>query len=354
MHLTRILAVGAALVGAALLGGVTGALVVDRTDEGSTAAPATVTVPSQGISSPGSSIADLYKRVSPSVVEIQTQTSSNTPFGQQQRGGGTGTGWVYDEAGHIITNEHVIEGATRVTVKFADGTEEQAKVVGSDPSTDVAVLELDNASKAPAPLALGSANVLEVGDPVVAIGSPFGLQGTLTSGIVSALERTITAPDGFTIDGAIQTDAALNPGNSGGPLLDEEGHVVGVNSQIASETGANNGVGYAIPIETVKSVADQLIKSGSVKHAYLGVRISDGNGGARIEEVSDDTPAAKAGLQTGDLVTGLDGERVRSAAELSGAVASHQPGDELRLEVNRNGKTRTVTVTLGTRPSEAR
>jgi putative serine protease PepD len=353
MNVTRILAAGAALVGAALLGGVTGALVVDRTDEGSTAATTTVTVPSQGISSPGSSIADLYKRVSPSVVEIQTQTASNTPFGQQ-RGAGTGTGWVYDEAGHIITNEHVIEGATRVTVKFADGTEEQAKVVGTDRSTDVAVLQLDDASRAPAPLALGSAKSLEVGDPVVAIGSPFGLQGTLTSGIVSALERTITAPDGFTIDGAIQTDAALNPGNSGGPLLDDEGHVVGVNSQIASETGANNGVGYAIPIETVKSVADQLIQSGSVKHAYLGVRVSDGNGGARIEEVSDGTPAAKAGLQAGDLVTGIDGKRVRSAAELSGTVASHKPGDELRLEVKRNGKTRTVTVTLGTRPSEAR
>jgi putative serine protease PepD len=353
MHLTRILAIGAALVGAALLGGVTGALVVDRADESSTAATTTVTVPSQGISSPGPSIADLYKRVSPSVVEIQTQTASNTPFGQQ-RGAGTGTGWVYDEAGHIITNEHVIEGATRVTVKFADGTEEQAKVVGTDRSTDVAVLELDNASKAPAPLGLGSAKSLEVGDPVVAIGSPFGLQGTLTSGIVSALDRTITAPDGFTIDGAIQTDAALNPGNSGGPLLDEEGHVVGVNSQIASETGANNGVGYAIPIETVKSVADQLIQSGSVKHAFLGVRISDGNGGARIEEVSDGTPAARAGLQVGDLVMGVDGQRVRSAAELSGAVASHQPGDELRLEVKRNGKARTVTVTLGTRPSDAR
>jgi putative serine protease PepD len=353
MNVTRILAAGAALVGAALLGGVTGALVVDRTDEGSTAATTTVTVPSQGISSSGPSIADLYKRVSPSVVEIQTQTASSTPLGPQ-RGAGTGTGWVYDEAGHIITNEHVIEDATRVTVKFADGTEEQAKVVGTDRSTDVAVLELDDASKAPAPLALGSAKTLQVGDPVVAIGSPFGLQGTLTSGIVSALERTITAPDGFTIDGAIQTDAALNPGNSGGPLLDDEGHVVGVNSQIASETGANNGVGYAIPIETVKSVADQLIQSGSVKHAYLGVRISDGNGGARIEEVSDGTPAAKAGLQAGDLVTGIDGERVRSAAELSGTVASHKPGDELRLEVKRNGKTHTVTVTLGTRPSEAR
>jgi putative serine protease PepD len=353
MHLTRILATGAALVGAALLGGVTGALVVDRTDEGSSAATTTVTVPSQGISSTGSSIADLYKRVSPSVVEIQTQTASNTPFGQQQ-GGGTGTGWVFDEAGHIITNDHVIEGATRVTVKFVDGTEVQAKVVGSDRSTDVAVLELDNPSKAPAPLALGSAKAIEVGDPVVAIGSPFGLQGTLTSGIVSALDRTITAPDGFTIDGAIQTDAALNPGNSGGPLLDEAGHVVGVNSQIASETGANNGVGYAIPIETVKSVADQLIQSGSVKHAYLGVRISDGNGGARIEEVTDSTPAAKAGVKAGDLVTSVNGEPVRSAAELSGAVASHRPGDELRLELTRNGKAQTVTVTLGTRPSEAR
>jgi putative serine protease PepD len=353
MHLTRILAIGVALVGAALLGGVTGALVVERSDEGSSAATTTVTVPSQGISSTASSIADLYKRVSPSVVEIQTQSASSTPFGQQQRAG-TGTGWVYDEAGHIITNEHVIEGASRVTVKFADGTEAPAKVVGTDRSTDVAVLELDDPSKAPAPLELGSAKSLQVGDPVVAIGSPFGLQGTLTSGIVSALDRTINAPDGFTIDGAIQTDAALNPGNSGGPLLDHGGRVVGVNAQIASETGSNNGVGYAIPIETVKSVTDQLIKSGSVKHAYLGVRISDGNGGARIEEVTEGTPAAKAGLEAGDLVKSANGEPVRSAAELSGAVASHRPGDELRLEVERSGELRTLTVTLGTRPSEAR
>jgi putative serine protease PepD len=351
--MTRILAAGAALVGAALLGGVTGAFVVNETDNGSAAATTTVTVPSQGISSTASSIADLYKHVSPSVVEIQTQTSSTTPFGQQQ-GGGTGTGWVYDEAGHIVTNEHVIEGATKVTVKFADGTEEPATVVGSDRSTDVAVLALDDSSKAPAPLSLGSTKSVEVGDPVVAIGSPFGLQGTLTSGIVSALDRTITAPDGFTIDGAIQTDAALNPGNSGGPLLDGRGRVLGVNSQIASETGANNGVGYAIPIETVKSVADQLIANGSVKHAFLGVRVSDGNGGARIEEVTAGTPAAKAGLRVGDLVTRANGEAVRSAAELSGAVASHKPGDKLRLSVTRDGKTRTVTVTLGTRPSEAR
>ncbi len=351
MHMTRILAAGAALVGAALLGGVTGAFVVNETDDGSAAATSTVTVPSQGISSTASSIADLYKRVSPSVVEIQTQTGVAGPVGTQ---GGTGTGWVYDDAGHIVTNEHVIEGAMNVTVKFADGTEEQAHVVGSDRSTDVAVLELDDPSKAPAPLELGSAKALEVGDPVVAIGSPFGLQGTLTSGIVSALDRTITAPDGFTIDGAIQTDAALNPGNSGGPLLDDNGDVVGVNSQIASETGANNGVGYAIPIETVKSVADQLIENGSVKHAFLGVRVSDGNGGARIEEVTSGGPAAKAGLLVGDLVTKANGEPVRSAAELSGAVASHEPGDKLELEVTRDGKQRTITAELGTRPSEAR
>jgi putative serine protease PepD len=351
MHMTRILAAGAALVGAALLGGVTGGLVVNETDNGSAAATTTVTAPSQGIASTPSSIADLYKRVSPSVVEIQTQTGATGPVGTQ---GGTGTGWVYDEAGHIVTNEHVIEGATNVTVKFADGTEEGATVVGSDRSTDVAVLKLDDPSKASAPLELGSAKAIEVGDPVVAIGSPFGLQGTLTSGIVSALDRTITAPDGFTIDGAIQTDAALNPGNSGGPLLDEQGRVLGVNSQIASETGANNGVGYAIPIETVKSVADQLIKSGSVKHAFLGVRVSDGNGGARIEEVTSGGPAAKAGLRVGDLVTKANGEPVRSAAELSGAVASHQPGDELKLQVTRDGKERTVTAELGTRPSEAR
>jgi S1-C subfamily serine protease len=346
MKLTRMLAALIAIVGASLVGGVTGAVVATRGDDDSSSSQtATVTVPSQGISSSTTSLASLYKRISPSVVEIQVRTSLG--------GGGTGTGWGFDQQGHIVTNEHVVENASDVVVKFADGTEEDAKVLGVDASTDVAVLKLADPSKAPAPLQLGSTDSLEVGDPVVAIGSPFGLEGTLTSGIVSAKDRTITAPDGFTIDGAVQTDAALNPGNSGGPLLTTSGQVVGVNAQIASDNGASNGVGYAIPIETVKSVADQLIQDGKVEHAYLGVRIGDGDGGALIGSVSPSSPAAKAGLKAGDLVTGADGERIRAANELSGAVASHRPGEQLRLRVKRNGATRSVTVTLGTRPAEA-
>jgi putative serine protease PepD len=264
-----------------------------------------------------------------------------------------GSGWVFDDQGHVVTNEHVVDGATKVTVAFEDGTEVDATVVGSDTSTDVAVLKLASVPDSAKPLELGSTSALELGDPLVAIGSPLGLQGTVTAGIVSGLGRDIEAPNGFTIDGAVQTDAALNHGNSGGPLLDLDGRVVGMNAQIASDSGANSGIGYAIPVETVRSIAQQLIASGKVEHAYLGVSIEDTDEGARIAEVRPGGPAAEAGLREGDIVTEADGKTVESADELRLAVEAHKPGDSFELTVERDGDAKTVTVELGSRPASA-
>ena len=202
--------------------------------------------------------------------------SSNSdlqPFGQ----GGTqaeGSGFVLDADGHIVTNAHVVEGASTITVRFSNGDEAEATLVGTDPSSDIAVLKVDPGATTLHPLELGTSKDLVVGQGVVAIGSPFGLQGSVTTGIVSALDRSIQAPNGYTIGGAIQTDAAINHGNSGGPLLDSSGKVVGVNAQIASDSGGNDGVGFAIPSDTVSSVAQQLIAGQSVEHAYLGVSVT--------------------------------------------------------------------------------
>jgi putative serine protease PepD len=284
----------------------------------------------------------------PSIVQVRVD-GVDTPFGPGQQG--SGSGFVIDDEGHVATNEHVVEGAERVTVILADETEIAARVVGVDRSTDVAVLELEETPDDLQPLPFGSSSSLELGDPVIAIGSPLGLQGTVTAGIVSALDRDIQAPDGFTIDGVIQTDAALNPGNSGGPLLDLDGRVVGMNAQIAGGPGVSNGIGYAIPAETVRDIADQLIEGGEVEHPYLGVRIQDVDEGARIVEVVDGSPADDAGLRQGDVVTEAGGEEIASADDLTDAVGSRKPGDELELRVRREGDTRTITVELGTRPS---
>ena len=229
--------------------------------------------------------------------------------------------------GHVITNQHVVDGAKSVEVTFWNGKTYDATVVGSDPSTDIAVLDVDAPASALEPLALADSSQLEVGDGVVAIGSPFGLEQTVTTGIVSALHRQITAPNNFAIDDAIQTDAAINHGNSGGPLLDLDGNVVGVNSQIESESGGNDGVGFAVPSDTVERIADALITDGSVEHAYLGVATEDveGSTGAGISEVRTGTPAAAAGLSNGDAVTKIDGTSRDSADELRRLIDAKQP-----------------------------
>jgi putative serine protease PepD len=361
----------AALLAAGVLGGVAAVGVWEAVDDDE---PSTRTVAADPTSSRttsatgGLSIGEIYDRASPGVVEVRVQggpvdqtpdvTPDTDPFDPSDvlpRPSSTGSGFVIDDEGRIITNQHVVGDAETVTVVFEDGEEAQARVVGTDPSTDIALLQLENPGDHELePLPLGSSAGLEIGDTVVAIGSPFGLQGTLTAGIVSALDREIGAPNGFTIDGAIQTDAALNSGNSGGPLLDSEGRVVGVNSQIQSENGGNVGIGYAVPIDTVRGVVEQLQADGEVEHAYLGVSLSEaesGEEGAVVTDAVDGGPAADAGLEDGDVILQIDGEPVEAVQDVRAAVDAKQPGDAMVLEVRRDGDTERIEVELGERPA---
>ena len=237
---------------------------------------------------------------------------------------------------------------------FSNGRTFDATVVGTDPSTDLAVLDVDAPASLFVPLALADSSALSVGDTVVAIGSPFGLQNSVTAGIVSALGRSMEAPNGYTINGSIQTDAAINHGNSGGPLLDMSGDVIGVTSQIASESGGNDGVGFAVPSDTVESIVTQLIDDGDVQHAYLGVAVAIPDGdttGVQVTEVRSGGPSDEAGLVVGDVVTSVDGEAITSPEELQSAIEARQPGDEITVAYVREGASRSLTVTLGTRPS---
>jgi putative serine protease PepD len=331
-----------ALLLAAGVGGAVGAGVALSTDDQPAARSASPST-SESVSQSESSAAALYKREKDAVVEVHTTT---------EQGSATGSGFVIDKQGHIVTNEHVVEGATKVTVQFADQSEVQATIVGTDPSTDIAVLKVDRPASRLTPLSFASAGSLEVGDPVVAIGSPFGLDGTLTTGVVSGLGRKIEAPNGFTIENAVQTDAALNHGNSGGPLLDLQGRVVGVAAQIRSDSGGNVGIGYAVPGDTAQRVARELISDGSVEHAYLGVSLPD-SGAATIEQVVNGSPADSAGLQAGDEVTAVDGKTIDSGDALREAIDAKKPGDKITLTIKRNGNERTVQVTLGQRPATA-
>jgi S1-C subfamily serine protease len=307
----------------------------------------------------------IYDRASPGVVDLTvTQSSSQaggggiSPFGP---GGGAakaeGTGFVYDKSGHIVTAAHVVDGATAISVRFKDGTTAKATLVGTDPSSDTAVIKVDVPAAKLTPLALADSAAVEPGEGVVAIGSPFGYEDSITAGIVSAVGRSIQAPNNYTIPNAIQTDAAINHGNSGGPLIDSSGKVIGVNVQIAatdnSTSSQNAGVGFAVPANTVKAVATDLIAGKTVQHAYLGVRVGDNSSGpgARIGTVTAGSPAEKAALKAGDLVTAVDAAAVPDANELTSAISTHKPGDKVTLTVKRNGTTLKIDVTLGTRPA---
>ena len=300
------------------------------------------------------SVGQIAKATTPGIVEIDAVSAgggSPFPGSQGSSGSAEGTGFVYDSKGHIVTNDHVVAGATSLSVKFSDGSTYKATLVGEDADTDLAVIHVDAPASKLVPLSLGDSSKVAVGDGVVAIGNPFGLDNTVTSGIVSAINREITSPDNAPIEGAIQTDAAINHGNSGGPLLNLNGKVIGVTSQIQSDSGGNDGVGFAIPSNTVRTIAAQLVASGKAQHALLGVQVktaSNGNGVA-VATVQTGSAAADAGLKAGDVITGVDGTKVATAAQLRAIIDSHQPGDTLSVTVLRSGSSKTFSATLGSR-----
>jgi S1-C subfamily serine protease len=334
----------------------------------------------------GLTAGDIYKRDAPGVVFIRSQvverTQSPFDFGlpQEQQGEATGSGFVIDRAGTILTNAHVVNGATKVTVQFQNKESVDAKVLGKDESTDLALLKVDPDGLRLTPLTLGSSKGVQVGDPAIAIGNPFGLERTLTTGVISAVQRTIQAPNNFEIDDVLQTDAPINPGNSGGPLIDATGKVIGINSQIAtggSGSQGSVGIGFAVPIDTAKQIIPDLKQSGRVDRGYLGIEsttvdktLKDLNlpfdHGALVQSVSPGGPADKAGIRAGDLSATLDnhpiqlggdiiikvaGQEIRSSNDLQAAVVDRKAGDKVKVTLVRAGKVKTVEVTLGERPN---
>jgi len=374
---------GIALGGAALLGGLSGSTTTVRELQPVEAPPGSASFQK----GKQLSVNDIYRLAAPGVVQVTATEVVNTrsvdPFfgfaiPQAQRQEALGSGFVIDKAGHIVTNYHVVEGARSVDVSFSNNESMRARIVGADPSTDIAVLQIDAHSRALTPLVLGNSDTVRVGDSVVAIGNPFGLERTVTAGIVSALQRVIQAPNSYSIDHVIQTDAALNKGNSGGPLLNAEGDVVGVNSQIQSGSGGNVGIGFAVPINTVRTVAAQIIKSGHAEHAFLGARVQAvtpdvahlfrlrATHGLLVASVEPGSAAAKAGLRAGeqpvtvsgetyqlggDLMVSADGILLSSLDQLRDAISGKQPGDKLSLEIWRGNQQMTLNVKLGRQPS---
>ncbi len=319
---------------------------------------ASSSIPTSLSSAKGLTVNQIYRQTSPGVVDIVVTSVTNSggfsPFGgsgsQQQQGEGAGV--VYDNKGDILTDEHVVANATNVRVKFQDGRTAIAKVLGTDPSTDVGVIRVNVPASELHPIPLADSSAAQVGDPVVAIGSPFSLPETTTTGIVSAVGRSITAPNNYTITGAIQTDAAINPGNSGGPLLDADGRVLGLNDQIQTNSGSSAGVGFAVPSNTVARIAEAIIAGHPVKHSYVGVELNaSSTTGAQVTTVQAGSPASAAGLKAGDLITAIDGTAITSTAQFISTVDNYPPGKTITLTVKRGGNTQSIKLTLGTRPS---
>ena len=328
----------------------------------------------------------IYKEDAPGVVQItatSVQQTQSDPFNifptTPQTTEALGSGFVIDKTGHIITNYHVIQGAQKVQVSFSGRDQLAATIVGSDASTDIAVLKIDAHARALQPLQLGNSDAVSVGDPVFAIGNPFGLTRTLTTGVVSAVQRQIEAPNTLPITHAIQTDAAINHGNSGGPLLDAQGRVIGVTSQIQTGSATNQGnvgIGFAVPINTVRNVAAQIIKSGRAQHAFLGLFATPvtsqlqklfnlPGSGLLVQTVENGSGADKAGIKGGttkvvvegesyqiggDVIMKIDGQPITTTEQLFSVIQAKQPGDRIKLELWRHGSQRTVTATLGRRP----
>jgi putative serine protease PepD len=288
-------------------------------------------------------VAAIYRAASPAVVSVRT-------------GGGSGTGFVVDRDGTIVTNAHVVGDAGEVQVQFADERTAAATVQGIDRSSDLAVLQVDPGETGTLhALELADSSTVRTGQLAVAIGSPFGLPQTATAGIVSGTGRHIQAPDGFQIDSVIQTDAPINPGNSGGPLLDANGRVIGVNSQITTGGNGNGnvGIGFAVPSNTVRDVIPRLERGETIRRPYLGVSTSSGAGGARVQEATAGGPAADAGVRSGDLIVAVGGEPVRDSDDVAAAIQDRLPGQTVELEIERGGDRRTLQVELGTRPGQA-
>jgi S1-C subfamily serine protease len=399
---------GLVLAGVAVAAGLAGGGVVaavDHTSNSSSSSPSPAAAPSTTTktdtsefpssftarsSAGGKSINAIYQADGPGVVTVlaTSQSSGSSGFSvpgfsqpnQSQETVSQGSGFVLDKKGYILTNEHVVDGAKTVRVSFANQENVTATVVGSDRSTDLALLKVNVPANQLHPLALGNSSALHVGDPVVAIGNPFGLARTVTAGIVSALQRQITAPNGFAIDHAIQTDAAINHGNSGGPLINAAGQVIGINAQLPanSNVDGNVGIGFAIPIDTAKPVIAQLRESGRVSHAWLGISGANidstlpqtlnlpSKTGVLISGIVPGGPADKAGIHPGnnsvvvngqayctggDVITAVDGKTVTSFNSLSNAIAAKHPGDKVKLTLKSSAGTRTIEVTLGTQPA---
>ena len=374
---------GVALGGAAAFGDLGGKTTTVR-EVASQAAPAVSQVPPKALS-----IGDIYQRSAGGVVQVTSTSVVTVPadpffgnlFPSQEQQQSLGSGFVIDKTGHIVTNYHVVQGAKKINVSFSNGASTKATVVGVDPSSDLAVLKVDASSRALTPLQLGNSDDMRVGDPVVAIGNPFGLDRTVTAGIVSAIQRAITAPNGYTIDHVIQTDAAINHGNSGGPLLNRRGQVIGVNAQIetgGSGNSGNVGVGFAIPSNTVENVIAQLLREGHVNRAFIGISATPitrdlarvfrlpVSKGLLVQSVQPGSGAASAGLEAGttqvvlagesynlggDIIVQADKSPVASLDKLRDVVATKKPGDKLRLVVYRNGKRTVVSVKLGRQPA---
>jgi S1-C subfamily serine protease len=336
----------------------------------------------------GDTVARIYKADSSGVAFISAeqparQSSPFDLFGAPQGGGiATGSGFVLDSDGHVLTNNHVVSKAQTIRVKLGgSNTSYTAKVVGTDPTTDLALLKIDAPSSDLHPLALGDSSSVQVGDPVVAIGNPFGLDQTATTGIVSALQRQIQAPNGFAISNVIQTDASINPGNSGGPLINAQGQVIGITSQIETGGGSGSvGIGFAIPSNTARQVVSQLEQNGKVEHAYLGISgttitpdVADAlnlpvNSGVLVEQAVKGGPADQAGIRGGqteasidgadvrlggDIIVEINGHKIASMDQVVNLVNSAKPGDTLDVTYRRGGDTKTTTITLGDRPSTA-
>jgi S1-C subfamily serine protease len=390
----------AALVAAGFVGGVISLVGASALGVGSKTTTVRQIEPALGGNSPTSfesarpgkalTINGIFRRDAPGVVQVtstqvvRTQIDPfNFGFGlpQTETQKALGSGFVLDKAGHIVTNYHVVAGARSVEVSFSNSDNMKAKIVGADPSTDLAVLQIDARSRALTPLPLGNSDLVRVGDSVVAIGNPLGYDRSVTAGIVSAVQRAISAPNQFPIDHVIQTDAPINHGNSGGPLINSRGQVVGVTAQIATaDTGSdgNIGIGFAIPVNTVRTVVAQLIKKGKVEHAFIGIAAKPvtpeiaslfrlpANHGLLVGSVEPGSGAAAAGLRAGtqtavvsgeswpiggDLIVSADGESLKSVDQLRDLIAAKSPGQSLSLEVYRGTKKMTVNVKLGRQPS---